>query len=333
MATSIIPLSDTPAGITYNISGGSSIGLNDINNVTEIPSFTGIVGSAVITVAPFFNGCEGTPLTFNYTILPSLVSASIQSFPSDFDENLPYFTFDITGIDENNTNGGISRATFYLQNYTGGKVDWGNGLVQTITTASNTLNYGDNDAKKILVYNLPLTVNYIGFNTGSGNITDFNINNMLDITVSVNNQAITSLSQIKNDNIVNLWFSNTPLVFTADMFDFVPKLHGLEIDDYITGVLPDLSIKQYLEWLYIFSPIIFPIPYIYPVFKTHYFDYEVGDIGLTEAQVDAILVYLDTLSIIDGDSYIYLEGNTPPSSIGITAKNSLILKGAIVDTD
>jgi hypothetical protein len=333
MPTTSIPLTLTPVGATVSITGGNSIGLTDQVGVTEIPSFTGIPGTATLTITPTAPGCLSQSITIDITVLESVVSASIQSFPNDFNPLLPFFTFKTSGLDENNTNGGVGRATFYLQSYAGGKADWGDGLIQAITTGDNTHSYTNNDPKEILVYNLPVVSNYIAFNSGSGNVTDFNIDNMLNISVGIRGEAMTSLSQINNSNLVDLWFQNTPIVFTGDMFDFIPKLHGLEIDNLVTGVFPNLTGKDYFEIFYAFTSINFTPPLINPLFKTTGLDYEIENAGLTQAQVDAILVHLDTLTIIDSDTYIDLLNNTAPSAIGLVAKNAMILDGAYIDTD
>ncbi len=78
---SAIPLSGTPSGVVFDITGGSSIGLANQTNVTEIPSFTGIVGSATITITPKANGCTGTPVTYTVTVnalpnVPTLTASS-----------------------------------------------------------------------------------------------------------------------------------------------------------------------------------------------------------------------------------------------------------------
>jgi hypothetical protein len=71
MATIAVPLSGTPAGVTFNITGGTSIGLADQTGVTEIPSFTGIPGTATLTITPVFGSCTGIPDTVDFTIAPT----------------------------------------------------------------------------------------------------------------------------------------------------------------------------------------------------------------------------------------------------------------------
>ena len=60
----------SPVGAVANVTGGVSIGLANQTGVTEIPSFTGIAGTATLTITPTFNGCVGIPITVDYTINP-----------------------------------------------------------------------------------------------------------------------------------------------------------------------------------------------------------------------------------------------------------------------
>jgi hypothetical protein len=78
---SSIPLSGTPSGVVFDITGGESIGLDDQTDVTEIPAFTGIVGIATVTITPKANGCTGTPVTYTVTVnelpnVPTLTASS-----------------------------------------------------------------------------------------------------------------------------------------------------------------------------------------------------------------------------------------------------------------
>jgi len=72
-ATSPINLVGTPAGVTFNVSGGAAIGLANQTGVTQIPSFSAIAGTAVITLTPIANGCTGPVSTFiiNVQALPT----------------------------------------------------------------------------------------------------------------------------------------------------------------------------------------------------------------------------------------------------------------------
>ena len=66
-----VPLSGTPSGVTFDISGGAAIGLSNVNGVTSIPSFTTIAGSANISITPKANGCTGTPITYHVLVNPT----------------------------------------------------------------------------------------------------------------------------------------------------------------------------------------------------------------------------------------------------------------------
>ncbi|MGY5846651.1 PKD-like domain-containing protein [Salegentibacter sp. HM20] len=76
--TQAIPLSPNFSGITYDITGGSSIGLSNKSGVTEIPSFTPVNNSdapvnATIKITPKANGCIGETVEVPITVKPSPV--------------------------------------------------------------------------------------------------------------------------------------------------------------------------------------------------------------------------------------------------------------------
>jgi len=80
-AIAAIPLSGTPSGVVFDITGGASVGLANQTGVTSIPSFTGIVGTATITITPRANGCTGTAVTYTVTVnalpnVPTLTATS-----------------------------------------------------------------------------------------------------------------------------------------------------------------------------------------------------------------------------------------------------------------
>jgi hypothetical protein len=64
-------LTGTPASVVYDITGGAAIGLANQTDVPNIPAFTPIAGTAVLTVTPKINNCSGTPVTFNITVRPT----------------------------------------------------------------------------------------------------------------------------------------------------------------------------------------------------------------------------------------------------------------------
>ncbi len=68
-----VALNGTPAGVLFDISGGASIGLSNVNGVTAIPSFLPVAGTASVTIVPKFKGCSGLPVSFNVTVRPTPV--------------------------------------------------------------------------------------------------------------------------------------------------------------------------------------------------------------------------------------------------------------------
>ena len=75
--TTVVPLTGS-VGATFNITGGAAIGLANQTGVTEIPSFTGIVGTATISITPVAGTCTGTAISYSITIqaLPTTVTIS-----------------------------------------------------------------------------------------------------------------------------------------------------------------------------------------------------------------------------------------------------------------
>ncbi|MFN3753738.1 GEVED domain-containing protein [Flavobacterium sp.] len=73
-ATAAIPLTGTPSGVTFNISGGGASGLADVNGVTAIPSFIPTATPSTVTITPVANGCIGIPVTYQITFNPVVVN-------------------------------------------------------------------------------------------------------------------------------------------------------------------------------------------------------------------------------------------------------------------
>ena len=68
-AVSAIPLSGTPAGVLFDITGGSSKGLPNQTGVSAIPAFTTTAtGNAIVTLTPKANGCVGIPSTYTMSV-------------------------------------------------------------------------------------------------------------------------------------------------------------------------------------------------------------------------------------------------------------------------
>ncbi|NHM07663.1 hypothetical protein G4D82_10550 [Flavobacterium sp. CYK-4] len=110
VTTTAIPLTGTPSGVTFNITGGAAIGLANVTGVTEIPSFTTVAGTATISVTPVANGCTGTAVTFVYTVnpLPATPTAGSNSpVCSTGNINLSASTVTISGYSMN-SNSGVS---------------------------------------------------------------------------------------------------------------------------------------------------------------------------------------------------------------------------------
>ncbi|SDR67256.1 SprB repeat-containing protein [Gillisia sp. Hel1_33_143] len=70
-STDIIPLQSGVTGTTYNITGGSAIGLANRTNIKEIPSFSAKAGNATIIITPVANGCLGIPATYTVLVNPT----------------------------------------------------------------------------------------------------------------------------------------------------------------------------------------------------------------------------------------------------------------------
>ena len=74
-SVSAYPLTGTPAGVVFDITGGLSVGLTDRTGVSSIPSFitntaTNTTVTAIITITPRANGCVGVPATYTITVNP-----------------------------------------------------------------------------------------------------------------------------------------------------------------------------------------------------------------------------------------------------------------------
>ncbi len=82
IATPVINLTGTPSGVTFNVSGGTGIGLANQNGITALPSFVPSTGTATITITPVANGCTGSVVTFTITVydLPTAVAPSDQMY-------------------------------------------------------------------------------------------------------------------------------------------------------------------------------------------------------------------------------------------------------------
>ncbi|WNM18785.1 GEVED domain-containing protein [Flavobacterium capsici] len=73
-ATAAIPLSGTPSGVTFNITGGAAAGLPNMTVTDAIPSFIPTAVPATVTVTPVANGCTGIPKTYQIIFNPVVVN-------------------------------------------------------------------------------------------------------------------------------------------------------------------------------------------------------------------------------------------------------------------
>jgi hypothetical protein len=70
VATTALTLTGTPSGFVFDITEGSSVGLADQSDLTAIPSFTPIEGTATVIITPKANGFTGTPVSYGITVNP-----------------------------------------------------------------------------------------------------------------------------------------------------------------------------------------------------------------------------------------------------------------------
>lgn len=78
------PLTGTPSGITYDISGGADVGLVNATGLLEIPAFTATNTTnasitRTITIVPQANGCTGASKTFTITVTPDITITPISN--------------------------------------------------------------------------------------------------------------------------------------------------------------------------------------------------------------------------------------------------------------
>ncbi len=69
--TEALNLSSNVTGTTFNITGGSAIGLSNKTGVSQIPSFTAKAGNATVSITPTSDGCTGEAVTYNVTVNPT----------------------------------------------------------------------------------------------------------------------------------------------------------------------------------------------------------------------------------------------------------------------
>ena len=142
VSTSSISLESEIANTTYQISGGSSIGLNDKNSATEIPSFTPVNNTnqpktVQVEITPHVNGCTGETKSFSITVNPipnvtispsSLSLCSGESTNLQLSGNVNNSSFSWTIDEISNNISGASNGT-------------GTAITQTLTNNSTTSGY------------------------------------------------------------------------------------------------------------------------------------------------------------------------------------------------
>jgi len=131
--TNSVPVTITPSGAQFDITGGTSIGLANTPAATDIPTFiatnaTNAPLTATITLTPS-GGCPGSPVTFNITVLPEITMTN----PAD-----------LTAC-----NGATVPGTTFSGGPVGTIYNWVNDNISTGLEASGTGNIaafpGDND--------------------------------------------------------------------------------------------------------------------------------------------------------------------------------------------
>ncbi|WP_162126240.1 YDG domain-containing protein [Flavobacterium phycosphaerae] len=87
----------TTPDVTFDITGGSAIGLNDVIGGTGIPTFTAIVGTATITVTPKANGCIGNAVSFTVLVNPSTSNTTTITATGSYTWSVNNITYTATG--------------------------------------------------------------------------------------------------------------------------------------------------------------------------------------------------------------------------------------------
>jgi len=133
--TTVIPLTGTPSGVVYDITGGASIGLTNRTGVTEIPVYTAIKNTAVISITPRANGCTGTTVFFNVTVnpIPNVSGSPVaQTICSQGTTNI-VISSTAPGATFSWTVGAILPAG----SVTGASASIGNSIIQTLTNLTS----------------------------------------------------------------------------------------------------------------------------------------------------------------------------------------------------
>ena len=251
---------------------------------------------------------------------------------------LPSFTFSITGIDENNTNGGVSRAWFDF-NATSGTVDWGDGNSSSLVSGVNQHNYASTGVRHITVYNIvESTTSYLTFQ-GSYNVSSFDVSlltNLQALTVTQNKLSGSIPSFSTNTALTHLILSSNQLTGSIPSFSTNTALMLLWLEsNQLTGTIPSFSSNTFLESLYLSHNQLtefsggFGLTFV----STNGYDFSTN--FLTQGAVDAILSAYKTISTLDIGDFVHVAGtgNATPSVTGLIDKGIIQATGALCLTN
>jgi hypothetical protein len=156
--TTVIPLTGSPAGVVFDITGGTAVGLGSQTGVTAIPSFTPTVGSAIVTITPRANNCTGTPITFTITVNPATGAATFTGGPTDVCQDALNTTF--TAMAANSTSITYTRSPVTAGNINPitGEMDWFSNFSgpATIIATANGLCGSTTTSMEVMVHPTPV---------------------------------------------------------------------------------------------------------------------------------------------------------------------------------
>lgn len=222
VVTSPIALSGTPGGVTFNITGGSAIGLADQTGVTSIPSFTAVAGSATISITPVANGCTGLAVTALITVNPTPSAVVITpSAPT-------YCSSDANGVLLTATGGTVAPSTYCTP--TVGFPDDTGDFITNFTFAGINNNSGDGPGD--YNYYNTLTANVVAGTSTPVSITpdpgfgqqfriwiDMNQNGVFEASESVFNTTASSTTTVTGSiTVPTTAFNGTTRMRVVDKF-------------------------------------------------------------------------------------------------------------------
>lgn len=234
VATAVITDSTATNGsINLSISGGTSPYTYVWSNGATTKDISGLSPGAYSVTITDNKGCTSI---YNYTV----------------NVKLPSFSFTTNGLDQNNSNGGIHRASFQY-NGISGSIDWGDGSTSPLINGLNQHDYLDNTPRTIIVSNVS-GGNELIFN-GSRNVTSFNVSEIINLTIldARNNRISGSIpSLVENVNLEEIYLISNLLTGVMPSYSNKPNLRRLYlIDNDITGTIPSFSLNTNLTHLYL----------------------------------------------------------------------------------